>query len=498
MNRRPRNAFSRWAETADLPAMAAALVSAFMVAVLASSCTSQRSTQPSLPGRSSQPSESQATPPVASTKPASPAPDLRTPAGEPIVRIRIAQSIQEATIAGTGAFSMHPDGRPERVKQFQGPVTLRRESTGWVVRGAPAIFEVFGDAASAPETLLIRPGAGGTLSLDGKPFPGELLLVPRPALAAAASPAPSATAAPGTPAATTPAPSSWRYDVVELVSIEEYLPGVVAKEMLPRWSLEAYKAQAIAARSYALHERDRSKSDSSFDLVAGELDQAYAGVAENPLVLRAVRETRGVSLTWNGGVLRAYYSSTCGGRPSAARAVWPTTNGFEFNLSAPIQGDQGPEVDCQLAPRYRWTVTRTAADLINRFAAYGAHSGLPIRSIKSLARVTPATTSPDGRPLTYTVTDASGAAFTLSAEELRNACNFVGTSGQPPVTAQTRVFSGDIDFAFSGPNVTITGRGFGHGVGMCQYGAEGMSRRGRTAEQILMHYYPGAKLQKLY
>jgi stage II sporulation protein D len=494
MNRRPRNAFSRWAETADLPAMAAALVSAFMVAVLASSCTSQRRTQPSLPGRSGQVSEPQATPPAASTRPASPAPDLRTQAGEPIVRIRIAQSVQEAQVSSTGSFSAQPQGRPERLKTFQGPVTLRRESTGWVVRGAPSVFEVFGDAASSPETLLLRPDAGGTLSLDGKPFPGELLLVPRAAPTPAATTATTAAAA-----ASTTAPSSqWRYDVVELVSIEEYLPGVVAKEMLPRWSLEAYKAQAIAARSYALHERDRSKADSSFDLEASELDQAYAGVAENPLVLRAVRDTRGVSLTWNGGVLRAYYSSTCGGRPSAARAVWPTTNGFEFNLSAPIQGDQGPEVDCQLSPRYRWTVTRTTADLVKRFAAYGAHSGLSIRAIKSIARVTPATTSPDGRPLTYTISDTSGATYTLSAEELRNACNFVGTSGQPPVTAQTRVFSGDIDFAFSGPNATITGRGFGHGVGMCQYGAEGMSRRGRTAEQILMHYYPGATLQKLY
>lgn len=486
MNRRPRNAFSRWAETADLPAMAAALVSAFMLAVLASSCTSQRNTQPSLPGRSGQTRESQTTPPVTGAKHTSPAPDLRTTSGEPIVRIRLAQSVQEATISSPAPFTIQPHGRPERAKAFEGPVTLRRESTGWVARGVPPAFEVFGDAASAPETLLVRPRVGAALALDGKPFPGELLLVPRSAPASA--PATSAT----------PATTQWRYDVIELVPIEEYLPGVVAKEMLPRWSLEAYKAQAIAARSYALHERDRSKADSSFDLEAGELDQAYAGVAENALVQRAVRDTRGVSLTWNGGVLRAYYSSTCGGRPSAARAVWPTTNGFEFNLSAPIQGDQGPEVDCQLSPRYRWTVTRPTAELSKRFAAYGATNGLTIRALKSIARVTAATTTPEGRPLTYTVTDAAGASYTLSAEELRNACNFVGNSGQPAITAQTRVFSGDVDMAINGATVTITGRGYGHGVGMCQYGAEGMSRRGRTAEQILMHYYPGARLQKLY
>lgn len=476
---------TRWLEIADSPAAFAGFFAAILLTAVAASCTSTSSSTSSAPGR---PVRTPVQTPARATEAAT--------QGEPLLRIRIAEKLTTVRLGGPSQILVGPADRPDAARSLPTPVTVTRATSGWFLRDAAGAPVAFGDAKPGARTpLSVRsPSGDALLTIDDRPYPGELILHARATTASATA----AGAAPATGAAAAiPAPGM--FDVIELVGLETYLPGVVSSELLPNWSLTAFKAQTVAARSYAIHEQQRSRSRGEvFDLESNQWDQVYSGAVEHAVAKRAVAETRGMVLTTEGRILRAYYSSTCGGRPNAAKNVWPTGPGFEFNLDAPIQGTQGPETACAFSPRNRWTATRPRDELVKRLAGYGRDNNLAIRNLDGLTRVEPVEKTIDGRPTTYRIFDAKGRWYPLSAEQLRSACNWSGGSGLPALTRETRVWSGDVEFKIEGDKVTITGRGFGHGVGMCQYGAEGMSRAGKDFQSILMHYYPGAKLERAY
>jgi SpoIID/LytB domain protein len=484
----------RWCEVADTPAAIVAFAAAAIITLATASCTSTTA-----------PAPGQARPPIARSTTTEPPPPVdKIVREEPELRIRIMASIAESRLAGPRELIIAPIARPDAARTVATPVLFRRGTSGWFLRDGAGAPVAFGDATrGTPEALSIRAADGKSLvTINDQPYPGDFVLVPRQR-GVMPNPAPEAVTTATPPVTPAPPPANildqLRFDIIEHVGLETYLPGVVAKEMLPRWSPNAYKVQAIAARSYAIHEMERSRAKGeAFDLESSQFDQVYGGSVTTGPAADAVRATRGMILTHDGTILRAYYSSTCGGRPAAAKDVWPTTRGFEFNLADPIQGTQGPEEACAFSPRYRWTAARPTAELVKRLSGYGRENGLAIRAITSLAKLEPATITADARPTTYRIFDAQGKWYPLSAEQLRNACNWTSNSGLPAITPQTRVYSGDVEFKIEGDTTTITGRGFGHGVGMCQFGAEGMSRSGSTPEQILMHYYPGAKLIKAY
>lgn len=289
------------------------------------------------------------------------------------------------------------------------------------------------------------------------------------------------------------------FDVIEYVMIEQYLPGVVSKEMFANWPRGAFLAQAVIARTYALHERARSMAaGETFDVRAGQSDQAYDGTTINAQALEAVRETRGTALVFDGRLLRAYYSSTCGGRTGAARDTWLTSRGFEFNLARPIQ-EHSRNCYCQEAPLYRWTVQRTRAELTQRFRAFGQAYRLPIRQLQAIESISIEDYNADGRPRKYSVVEsgASGNTYLLTAEEFRLACN-TSSGNLPAIDRKSRVYSGDAEVTIRADTVTITGRGFGHGVGLCQYCAREMARQGIDWRSIVLSFYPGAETEKLY
>lgn len=287
-------------------------------------------------------------------------------------------------------------------------------------------------------------------------------------------------------------------DVVPHVPMESYVLSVVAAELFAGWETETYAAQAVAARSYALHEAARARADERrhHDVEATTRDQVFGGSPGSPTARAGVRQTRGRFLTWRGDVLRAYYSSTTGGRAAGAAEVWPTGPGFEFNLADPIQASPRDDADA-FSPRARWTVERDAGELAQRLRAFGERNNKQIRELDSLRAIEALERNDFDRPTVYKVTQRDGTWYTLSAEYLRRACN-AGAPGLPRITASERVLSGDIEVDISNGVATITGRGFGHGVGMSQYGAEGMARRGITHADILAHYYPGATVVTLY
>lgn len=402
---------------------------------------------------------------------------------EPDVRVRIRASVEETELSGPLTFVARPAGGgssqvlagPLRAAGSPGGITLTTPD-GRTVSWMPGVaLEVFAaepsltGADGEPERTVAarRPGPNAHIRINGADYPGFVLLNPRSDDGAT------------------------RHDVIVVMGVEEYLPGVVAKEMLARWPSAAYEVQAIAARTYALHERDRSRRlEKPYDLENTTLDQVYGGSTKVRAVLDACADTRGIVLAWQGQLLRAYYSSTCGGRTASAKDVWPIGKGFEFNLAAPLQGGNR-DMGCGDSPWFRLQVKRSVDDLSQRIRAWGRSAGHSVKSLGELAAITPDTLNATGRPNRYIITDVTGRRAFIGAEELRVACN-TPLDNLPPVTKTTRITSGDAEFAFSNGAVLVTCHGFGHGVGMCQWCAKSMAERGDDWKTMLAKFYPGS------
>lgn len=435
---------------------------------------------------------------------------------EPEMRVRLLAATDAVRIAPGSSVALsdvqgRPMGAPVVVKGA--PAEVRIASSGWVLGpiggGAQGGTKALGiDAGSA----LVLTGAGG-VNINGAAYPGRVRLVARSDAGPAA------------------------FDVIEHLPMEDYLPGVVAKEMPSGWSVGAYQVQAVCARTYALHEKLRTAGNgqSTFDVESSDRDQVYSGATSNKAVIDAVRSTRGWVLADGEVVLRAYFSSTCGGRTASARDTWPTGRGFEFNLAGPIQAARRAYA-CEGSPLFRWSVTRDRAELVQRLRTYGERHGLLIRRIKDLWSIETLSTNADGRPNAYKIVEPGGVWYQLSGEQLRLALNQsvpptaatagsgggggvggapasavqgYGTGGDaeadptgavPDVDRKTRVASSDIEVV--GPKgrstVTINGRGFGHGVGMCQFCAKAFAERGEDWQTCVLRFYPGARLVQLY
>jgi stage II sporulation protein D len=385
--------------------------------------------------------------------------------GEPVMRVRVGRDVETLTITGPRRVTLTPPAGADELLIVETPLTITRVGGRFRARFAQEDLS-FDDAPGA--ALTIKPLGDELLRLDDDPVPGVVALVP--------------TGAGG-------------FDIVERVGIEAYLPGVIAKELYSNWHPETFKAQAIAARSYALHERARRRSiGSAFDVENTTADQVYGGATTHEVAHRAVRETAGVVLAWEGSVLRAYYSSTTGPRAASAADTWPTEGEFAFNLARPIQATPRGEED-KLSPRWNWSVTRDAGTLARRFGAFGSDRGSTLRRLRTIRSIEPIARNAFDRPSRYRVVERNGDAHELRAEDLRVAMNFRAPGVPKP---EGRVYSSDFRVLIAAGKATITGQGFGHGVGMSQFGAQAKALAGETAEDILMWYYPGAELARAY
>lgn len=389
--------------------------------------------------------------------------------GAPVMRVRLGAEHTGAEFASDGPIDMlvvGPSGASLRTRAGEA-VSVSHSETGWTARVGGT------ERRLGSGTLSVRPASTQPIRFANGLHEGEFTLLPRP------------DRSPGV------------FVIVERVPMEVYIAGVIAKELYPNWSPAAFEAQAIAARSYAMHERQRQIiAKREWDIESTEADQVYAGAAINPTALRAANNTAGKVLHFNGRLLRAYYSSTCGGRPASARDIWPTGPGFEFNLVAPIQATERA-CACEASPLHRWTVKRPRGEAATRIAAYGAAQGMAIRSITTVKSITPERTGANGRPSRYRVTDDQGKWWSLTAEDMRRALN-TPAPGLPAITRDVRIHSADFEAKATGDTIEFSGRGFGHGVGMCQFGAQGFALRGESAEQIVRRFYPGAVVTSAY
>lgn len=251
------------------------------------------------------------------------------------------------------------------------------------------------------------------------------------------------------------------------VELEDYLLGVVPAEMPDHFGLEALKAQAVAARSYALAEV------AEHGFVYGDTrSQAYGGRGrETPLGTRAVRETAGEVLVQRGRVVTAFYHSTCGGRTLPARSVFDGVppGVLERGVLCP---------DCKSSPFASWERRFEAAEVCRAL-------GVPARPLEGAS--TTATTYP-ARPAALAIV-AGGRAASAPLPELRERLS----AGQP-LARQMLSTQLSAPPALSDGRLVLKGLGYGHGVGLCQYGAAGFAARGGSYGAILQRYYPGATL----
>ncbi len=274
--------------------------------------------------------------------------------------------------------------------------------------------------------------------------------------------------------------------VLNLAHIEDYLVGVVASELDRRFHPETFRAQSIAARTYAWYHKRTLGMRRDWDVTADEQTQVYLGEDRARLVPEAavaVRATRGIVCTWPSPagwkIFCTYYSSACGGWTQSADAIRTDS------AIAPLEGNVRC-LHCKDAPSFFWgPLEVTKAELTARLRARYAL----FREKGPIRQVTVVQSTPAGRPVRFGLTDQAGRTTELEAENVRLSIDPTG-----------RIFRSTMFRFTDAPDRIIIeqGQGFGHGVGWCQFGAEGLAREGVLAGEILERYYPGSRLQRAY
>ncbi len=277
------------------------------------------------------------------------------------------------------------------------------------------------------------------------------------------------------------------FDVVNSLPLESYLAGVIGEEMPSYWETEALKAQTIAARTYCLFMKARFGARREWDVTRTQANQVYGGIkSESPMVWDAIRQTSGCVLVCRRGdgeeIFPTYYSSTCGGHTEDSSHVF----GDSYE---PLRGVPCPYCE-DVARRsfFQWpTVSFAAADvsrrIIERYPRF--------KSLERIVAVEPGQVSEyEGfkRNGSLRLVGVNGRSKTLRAEDMRLT---IDRTGKKIKSNSYEISPRGEQFVFSG------GRGFGHAVGMCQYGAEGMARKGKDFKTILKHYFPGSSIRRV-
>jgi stage II sporulation protein D len=354
------------------------------------------------------------------------------PAASSLVQVAIVRQASAATLATAGAVEIVEPGGRRRTLGWKGPIPLKPREGGLTLA----------DMKVPSETRLV-PAAGVSVRVGGDPHAGTLILRLDP---------------------------GQTITIVEEIPLEDYLLGVLPHEMDPDWPLEALKAQAVVARSFAYANLGRFKSE-GFDLTADTRTQVYRGLTDvNENVRAAVRQTRGEVLGWNGQLLRTYFHACCGGHTENSAEVW---GGDPKKTPKPLRGVA--DKWCRTAPPMHWTAYFAWQDLLEAFAEKANLPG-PVKSLR-LGRRDPAGYVRDF------VARAGRADVHLKASDVR----LILGAGE---LKSTRI----LHITAKKKGVEFVGSGSGHGVGLCQWGARRQAEAGRGYEKILRFYFPGATL----
>lgn len=253
--------------------------------------------------------------------------------------------------------------------------------------------------------------------------------------------------------------------IVNVVDLEEYVAGVVSSEVNPGWHEELLRTQAVAARTYVLYKKLENAAQ-PFDVYANVRDQVYTGRQKvNRAVLDAVNRTRGQVLTYEGRPIFAVYSSTTAGPTEDAVNVWDKDLPYLKGVACPFD---------RKSPWYEWRATIPFDVVESRLKEEGY-------SIGWLATLTPYGMTAAGRVKDIRILHSRGE-LVITGQEFRRVLGYAKVRS-------TRFVIERID-----RHVVLAGKGAGHGVGLCQWGAKEMAELGYPYQSILRYYYPGTEI----
>ncbi len=247
--------------------------------------------------------------------------------------------------------------------------------------------------------------------------------------------------------------------LINELPLEDYVKEVVMAEVSSNWEIEALKVQAVLSRTYGVYQK-KMNGHSLFHLTSSVLHQVYKGSGSDARVAYAVDETAGEILTFNGSLIEPFYHSTCGGKTEDSRDVF----GKSYPYLRPV------ESNCESSPYWVWE-RRIPLTEIEKALSISGIKDLTVKSYTSTKRI-----------MELNIVHNSGTT-TLKATDLRK---YLGWSRIPSTNFAVKK---DQDL------IIFEGKGYGHGVGLCQWSALQMAREGKNYKEILSFFYPGTTIQ---
>jgi stage II sporulation protein D len=299
----------------------------------------------------------------------------------------------------------------------------------------------FGNMQARASKIMIRPLDANPILINGRQFRGALQLTRK---------------------------ENQRMLVVNYIEMEDYVKGILYHEVSHYWPMEALKVQAVISRTYALYQCEQNKPR-DYDVTSDIYSQVYGGrTSERYRTTRAVEETRGQVVTYQGNVLPAYFHATCAGHTQDASLLW------NINI-APLKGVKCNF--CSLSPHFQWYEVMSLKEMRDFLTGAGY-------AVKNIKEIRIAGKDPSGRVTSIQIVSDDNE-ISVPAKDFRS---IVGPNVIRSTNFTVSVVEGDVIFQ---------GVGWGHGAGLCQWGAYFMAKSGRDYREILKYYYPGSQLTSL-
>jgi len=267
------------------------------------------------------------------------------------------------------------------------------------------------------------------------------------------------------------------FHIINNVLLEEYLRGVVPSESPSSWPEESLKAQSLAARTYAIANWNKRKDD-GFDLADTVADQVYNGISsESPLTDKAIKETSGQVITFNGKLINALFFSCSGGYTDSALEVW----NVDLPYIKPV-----PDFDYK-APKFRWEKIYSNSDIKNALIKLDVNIG-------NILEIQPIEFTSQNRVKKIKFIGTNGEQI-VDSNKFRMALGLNSTfwKVEPSQTKKFNIFAKNYPKSFK-----FSGGGWGHALGMSQWGARQMAEDGKSYQDIIKHYYSGIDIVNLY
>ncbi len=387
-----------------------------------------------------------------------PAPTLRGPGRDPTMRVGLVVGAAQVVVAGQGPIEVIGTTR------FSLPAGVEVR-----VVSADTRVRLYGHPAEPADELEFRSlDRSRFLLVDGRPYRGALVVYSRDRTIVA----------------------------VNEVGVEAYLRSVVSAEMGPRTANEsaALEAQAIVSRTYALKNRGRFRSE-GYDIRAGTSDQAYPGVErETPLGVSAVENTIGLVVTHRGDLISAFYHSTCGYSTASPSEVFRSVRDVPYLRPVSDRRPSGGYY-CDISPRFRWSVEWDGTELRDILrSTVPAELGVERDMIDEIRGIRIQRRGRSGRVGELRIEVGRGE-IPVYGPDLRRVLQ---TPERRPLGSTAIEIAVTERLENRVERVRASGAGWGHGVGMCQWGAVARARAGEKAATIIATYFPGTQIERWY